>query len=219
MVSVDSEEGGMAAKPRIVMPVYERFDLLDVCGPAEMFFWSGCELVLVTQKPGAVTAINGFSLNIENDLSQVNPCDALWVPGGDPKMLDRMINGPDRSYLDFITAQAGESNYICSVCEGCLLVAATGLYDGYQVTTHWNFIPYLLEKFPLVQVADGHPRYVLDRNRLTGGGISSGLDESLKLIELLLGTAAAQETQQTTQYYPNPPVQSAIPNVIRSPMP
>jgi len=68
-------------------------------------------------------------------------------------------------------------------------------------------------------VADGHPRFVVDRNRLTGGGISSGLDESLKLIELLSGTEAAQGVQQTTQYYPDPPVSSDIPNVIKSPMP
>ena len=55
--------------------------------------------------------------------------------------------------------------------------------------------------------------------RLTGGGISSGLDESLRLIELLSGTEAAQGVQQTTQYYPDPPVVSLIPNTITSPMP
>jgi len=60
-------------------------------------------------------------------------------------------------------------------------------------------------------VSEGHPRFCLDGNRLTGGGISSGLDESLRLIELLLGTAAAQSVQQNTQYYPCPPVASAIP--------
>jgi cyclohexyl-isocyanide hydratase len=60
---------------------------------------------------------------------------------------------------------------------------------------------------------------VLDGNRLTGGGISSGLDEALKLVELLAGTAKARSVQQTTQYYPDPPIRSVIPNVIASPMP
>ncbi|WP_010186251.1 hypothetical protein [Sphingomonas sp. PAMC 26605] len=60
-------------------------------------------------------------------------------------------------------------------------------------------------------------RTVVDRNRLTGGGIASGLDESLKLIALISGTAAAMNVQLGTQYYPNPPVTSAIPASV--PMP
>jgi transcriptional regulator GlxA family with amidase domain len=92
-----------------------------------------------------------------------------------------------------------------------MLLAAAGLLDGYYATTHWAFMPCFAERFPKVLVADGHPRFVLDRNRLTGGGISSGLDEALMLIQLLQGTVAAQEVQQNTQYYPAPPVSSAIP--------
>ena len=69
------------------------------------------------------------------------------------------------------------------MCEGAILLAASGLLDGYLMTTHWAFIP-CLTKFPKVKVAQGFPRFVLDRNRLTGGGISSGLDEAFKLVEL-----------------------------------
>jgi transcriptional regulator GlxA family with amidase domain len=87
------------------------------------------------------------------------------------------------------------------------------------VTTHWAFIPYLIAYHPDVRVSDGHPRFVIDRNRITGGGISSGLDEALKLIELLAGREAAISVQQVTQYYPEPPVASAIPNVIETQMP
>jgi len=76
------------------------------------------------------------------------------------------------------------------------------------VTTHWAFIP-CLKKFN-VKVAEGFPRFVLDGNRLTGGGISSGLDEAFKLVELLAGYEAAQAVQRTTQYYPCPPVASTI---------
>jgi cyclohexyl-isocyanide hydratase len=141
------------------------------------------------------------------------------VPGGNPKELDRIIYDPSRAYLDFVQAQAARSAYLCSVCEGALLLAAAGLLDGYEATTHWAFIPYLLENYPQVKVVDGHPRFALDRNRLTGGGISSGLDEALQLISLLAGTAAAEAVQQTTQYYPDPPVSSLIPNTITSPMP
>lgn len=201
------------------MPVYPDVDMLDVCGPYEMFRWAGIAVDLVAVAPGAIPFGRGFSFNVPDALPAPAPYDAIWVPGGDPAALARIIADPQSPLLAFIRAQAAQSTYVCSVCEGCLLLAAANLIDGYTVTTHWAFIPYLLQRYPQVTVADGHPRYVLDRNRLTGGGISSGLDEALKLIELLLGTAAAQSVQQTTQYYPDPPVQSAIPNTITSPMP
>ncbi len=68
-------------------------------------------------------------------------------------------------------------------------------------------------------MAPGHPRFVLDRNRLTGGGVASGLDDALKLIELLGGRALAEKVQQDTQYYPDPPVSSAIPPAPACPIP
>lgn len=205
---------GDASKPTILIPVYEGVDLLDVCGPSEMFFWAGLQVDLVALQPGVVTSGCGVALNVPNGLPQPAPYDALWVPGASSKTLTPMIRGTDRTYLDFLVAQAAQSQWVCSVCTGALLLAAAGLLDGYEVTTHWSTIPDLLTSYPAVKVADGHPRFAADRNRLTGGGISSGLDEALRLIELLKGTEAAQEAQQTAQYYPDPPVTSAIPNVI-----
>ena len=214
---------------RIVIPVYQEVDMLDVCGPYEMFRWAGFRVDLVAEVPGPVCfSVNNddthpvndpFTFNAPNGLGPAEPCDALWVPGGPPDSLARIIGEPHGPYLSFLRAQADQSRYVCSVCEGALLLAAAGLLDGYTATTHWAFIPYLLQHYPNVSVADGHPRFQLDRDRLTGGGISSGLDEALELIALLAGTEAAQGVQQTTQYYPDPPVSSAIPNRITSPMP
>lgn len=59
-------------------------------------------------------------------------------------------------------------------------------------------------------MVEGFPRFVVDRNRITGGGISSGLDEAFKLVELLAGYEAAQAVQQVMQYYPSPPVASTL---------
>jgi transcriptional regulator GlxA family with amidase domain len=209
--------GGRVVK--IVMPVYENVEMLDLCGPYEMFRWAGFEVELVAEVPGLVPFNQGFSFEVPNGLGAATRCDALWVPGGNPDSLSRIIHDPERTYLDFLVGQAAASEYVCSVCEGALLLAAAGLLDCYEVTTHWAFIPYLLENHPKVKIADGHPRFRLDRDRLTGGGISSGLDEALKLIELLGGTATAKSVQRTTQYYPDPPVSSEIPNSIKSPMP
>ncbi len=151
--------------------------------------------------------------------------EVLWTPGGAPKALAGLMSGPDRVFLDFLVKQSrdeftpsGAKRYVASVCEGALRLAAAGLLDGYAVTTHWAFIPCLLKRFPKVTVVDGHPRFHLDRNRLTGGGISSGLDEAIELIRLLQGEAAAQKVQQMTQYYPDPPVASEIPNIIDCPL-
>lgn len=215
----------MAAK--IIIPVYDGFDLLDVCGPSEMFNWADYDWAngrstwtvdLVAEVPGLVTAGNGFQLNVPNGLpARIGQYDAMWVPGGDPSALDRIIHDPKRTYLDFIAHQAVASTWVCSVCEGALLAAAAGLLNGYSATTHWAFYPYLKEYFPQVSVVPDYPRFVTDRNRLTGGGISSGLDEALELIEQISGTASAMETQRTTQYYPDPPVTSQIPANV--PMP
>ena len=204
---------------KIVMPVYKDVDMLDVCGPYEMFRWAGFEVDLVAEVPGDVRFNRGFCFDVKEDLGAAIPCDALWVPGGNPDSLSRIIHDPQRTFLDYLQRQAAVSRTICSVCEGALLLAAAGLLDGFTVTTHWAFIPYLMENYPNVRIADGHPRFHLDRDRLTGGGISSGLDEALKLIALLAGDEAAQGVQQNTQYYPDPPVASAIPNTITSPMP
>lgn len=128
------------------------------------------------------------------------------------------MDEPDGKMLAFLRQQSHGARYVASVCEGALLLAAAGLLDGYQVTTHWAFIPCLRQHFPKVKVVDGHPRFHLDRNRLTGGGISSGLDEALELVRLLRGEQVAQSVQQTTQYYPEPPISSEIPAAVGCPL-
>lgn len=195
---------------RIVIPVYDGVDVLDVTGPFEMFRWArGLETLLVTQVPGDVTCNGGVILRVSTSFADAPPGDVLWTPGGAPEDLVRLIKDPSRIYLNFLIAQSKGAKYVASVCEGAILMAAAGLLDGYTATTHWAFIP-CLQRFPKVRVADGFPRFCLDRNRLTGGGISSGLDEALKLICLLKGEKAAEGVQQATQYYPDPPIASQL---------
>jgi len=155
---------------------------------------------------------DAFSFQVDKTFKQAgNKYDALWVPGGDPPMLSKLINA-NGAYLNFLRDQAKNARYVCSVCEGAMLLAGAGLLDGYKATTHWYFIPCFEKYFKNVTVAEGYPRFWLDRNRLTGGGISSGLDEALKLIMLLTDEQTAIDVQQNTQYYPKPPVSSDIPS-------
>jgi cyclohexyl-isocyanide hydratase len=195
---------------KIGIPVYENVDMLDVCGPYEMFGWAGIEVELVAARSGPVGFRAGFAFEVKTGFAQAGDYDALWVPGGDPAALAELIGDPQQTYIDFLVAQAAKVRITASVCEGALLLAAAGLLDGYEATTHWRFIP-CLSAYPAVKIVAGHPRFHLDRDRLTGGGISSGLDEALALIALLMGEETAIDVQQTTQYYPCPPVSSTIP--------
>jgi transcriptional regulator GlxA family with amidase domain len=203
----------------IGIPIYGGVDLLDVTGPHEMFSWADLDVQLFAQEASLVTCRGGLSVYAATAFENAPAFDVLWVPGGDPDALARLMGDPERVYLDFLLKQSRNARYVASVCEGALLLAAAGLLDGYEATTHWAFIPCLTERFPEVKVVAGHPRYCLDRNRLTGGGISSGLDEALELIQLLKGTSIAQSVQQTTQYYPRPPVTSDIPEATSCPVP
>ena len=195
----------------IGIPAYDGVDLLDMSGPYEMFHWAGFEIDLLATTPGLKKSGSGFSFSVPRGFAEARTYDAIWVPGGEPEAIARAIDDPARTYLGFLRAQASRVPMMCSVCDGAMLLAAAGLLDGYRATTHWAFTSCFLQRFPAVIVAPGHPRFVHDRNRLTAGGVASGLDAALKLIELLGGTALAQRVQQDTQYYPDPPVSSEIP--------
>jgi transcriptional regulator GlxA family with amidase domain len=197
---------------KIGIPVYDGVDMLDVAGPFEMFDWANFDVELVAAQQGLKRfRSRGFPFQVARSFSDAGQYDAIWVPGGDPTALIEIINDRQQTYLNFLSKQAMGAKFMCSVCEGAMLLAASGLLDTYWGTTHWAFLTCFPTLFPKVKVAEGHPRFVLDRNRLTGGGISSGLDEALMLISLLGGTELARQVQQSTQYYPDPPVRSAIP--------
>lgn len=198
----------------IVLPVYDGVDMLDVTGPLEMFYWvdryRDFRAVIVSEDGGAVTSINGIRFEAQQSFAEAlapdSPkIDALWVPGGDPEALIANMQDPNGPYLTFIRAAAERATWVCSVCEGAMLMARAGLLDGHEATTHWAFKE-CLAAFEKVTVVDGLPRYWVSGNRLTGGGISAGLDEALKLIMLLKDEDTAKAVQQGTQYFPDPPV-------------
>lgn len=190
------------------VPVYEGVNLLDVAGPWEMFNWVdeglGLKTLIVSQEGGPVTTMNGIRFSADTSFAKAPPLDILWVPGGSPDALSRIMKEPASPYLVYLRAVAATAKWVCSVCEGALLLARAGLLDGHRATTHWAFLK-CLQSFPKIDVVLTHPRWVVSGNRLTGGGISSGLDESLQLITILFGSDAAADVQLTTEYFPDPP--------------
>jgi transcriptional regulator GlxA family with amidase domain len=199
---------------KLGIPVYEGVNLLDVAGPYEMFSWVntglGLESIIVSADGGPVTTLNRIRFDAHASFAATPSLDVLWVPGGDPDALKKIMSDPASPYLAYLKKVAATAKWVCSVCEGALLLARAGLLDGYSATTHWYFID-CLKAFDKIDVDTEHQRYVLSGNRLTGGGISSGLDEALMLIQLLFGTKTALDVQRTTQYFPRPPVSGSIP--------
>jgi cyclohexyl-isocyanide hydratase len=203
---------------RICIPVYDRVNLLDVAGPMEMFSWAGIETVLAAQSAGQLHFMTDLEFTVDRNFDSVGACDAIWVPGGDIASLKAIIEDPSEIYLNFLKAMQQKVRITASVCEGALLLAAAGLLDDHSATTHWRFLPCFQKYFPRVKIAPGHPRFVEDRDRLTGGGISSGLDEALKLIELLYGGKTnADRARLMTQYYPES-VTAQFPTVSDCPL-
>jgi transcriptional regulator GlxA family with amidase domain len=207
----------------IGIPVYDEVDLMDVTAPYEIFKWASDLTngtptvdVKIVGETDTVASRDGLKFSTQGRFDKIGQLDVIWVPGGNPGALAPMMNGTKPTYVSFLRAQATKAHVIASVCEGALLLAAAGLLDGFQATTHWSFIP-CLKKFRNVKVVEGHPRFVVDGNRITGGGISSGLDEALKLVEILTSRAVAEGVQQMIQYYPDPPVASTIPQVTDCP--
>ena len=212
---------------RLGIPVYEGVNLLDVAGPLEMFYWASrdnpLETVLVSADGGGVTSLNGVYFKAQASFAQTPALDILWVPGGKPAALEAIMRDEYSSYLQYLRQIARSATWVCSVCEGAMLLARAGLLKNHKATTHWAFVP-CLQKFDGITADTKHERFVVSQrkdpteNRLTGGGISSGLDEALKLISLLFGDGAAEEVQVATQYFPKPPVMGVIPATSECPI-
>jgi transcriptional regulator GlxA family with amidase domain len=200
---------------KLGIPVYEGVNLLDVAGPYEMFKWvdktKGLDVVLLSEDGGVVTTMNGVRFDAHASFADTPSLDVLWTPGGSPEALERLMADPESPYLRYLRKVSVGARWVCSVCEGAMLLARAGLLDGYQATTHWAFID-CLRRFPAIAVDETHARFIVSGNRLTGGGISAGLDEALKLIALLFDEATAKDVQVNTQYFPAPPVMGSMPD-------
>jgi cyclohexyl-isocyanide hydratase len=128
---------------------------------------------------------------------EVDALDVVCVPGG-PGIGALLA---DRAWLDWLARIGSEAQWVTSVCTGALVLGAAGLLDGYRATTHWLS----LELLPLCGAIPVAERVVRDRNRITGGGVTAGLDFALTLAGLFVGDSTAQKIQLLMEYQPQPP--------------
>jgi cyclohexyl-isocyanide hydratase len=130
--------------------------------------------------------------------------DVLCVPGGFGT--DAMVN--DEEMLAFLRKQAEGARYVTSVCTGSLVLGAAGLLGGYRAATHWSAMDYL----PLFGATPAKTRVCVDRNRITGGGVTAGIDFALTLVSLLFDRQTAEAIQLGLEYNPAPPFNAGSPD-------
>lgn len=189
----------------IVMLLYPRLTQLDLTGPFEVFArLPDVTITLAAKSLDPVTDSGGLRLLPTHILTDAPQADILFVPGG-PGQLDLM---DDTEVLDFLRAQAAGARYVTSVCTGSLVLAAAGLLTGYLATCHWMS----LDQLSLFGCTPCDDRVVVDRNRVTGGGVTSGIDFALHLAALLFDQERAERTQLSMEYNPAPPFSSGHPN-------
>ena len=204
----------MGAPKRVLIPVFDGVDLFDVTGPVEVLGTnlqrpSPFELVLVSMSSSLrFTTTPAITMEANCTRDDCPQGDILLVPGGPG--VDLMMW--DAGVKAWLQQQAAKAEWVTSVCAGSLLLAAAGLLDDHIATTHWASRD-ALGLFPEVTLADGYPRVVTCRNRMTSGGVSSAVDLAITLKAKVLGDQAGKDVELMLQYDPDPPFKTGTPDL------
>jgi cyclohexyl-isocyanide hydratase len=114
--------------------------------------------------------------------------------------------------LAFLRKQAVAAKFVTSVCTGSLVLGAAGLLKGYRAATHWSAVEYL-SAFGAIPT---RTRVCTDRNRVTGGGVTAGIDFALTLVSMLRDRKTAEAIQLRLEYNPAPPFNAGSPDTAPS---
>ena len=190
---------------RVVFLVYPNVTQLDLTGPAQVLSrLSNARVDLAWKTRDPVQTDSGFALLPTATLDEVEQADILCVPGGFG-CVDVM---EDEEALGWVRSIGEGAQWVTSVCTGSLILGAAGLLRGYRATSHWAWRNYL-ELFGAEPVAE---RVVFDRNRVTGGGVTAGIDFALALMAAIEGEDYARAVQLGLEYDPHPPFDSGTPD-------
>lgn len=189
---------------QIGLILFPKLTQLDLTGPAEVFYrMPGAKVQLLWKTIEPVSSDRGMAILPTMRFADCHALDLICVPGG-AGQIDLM---DDEETLDFLRRIAPTCQLVTSVCTGSLVLAAAGLLEGYKATSHWSSIDQL-SMLGAIPVAE---RVVRDRDRVTGAGVTSGIDFALTVVADLLGEEAAREIQLQMEYDPEPPFQSGSP--------
>jgi len=186
----------------IGMVLFPNLTQLDLTGPYEVF-GRVAKVLLIAESLAPVKSDTGLLLTPDETFDTSPQVDVLFVPGG--RGIYEAIQ--NNRLQNFLKQQAVKAKYITSVCTGSLVLAAAGLLNGYKATTHWLS----LDLLKLFNVEVTEERVVIDRNRITGGGVTAGIDFGLSVVAKIYGENAAKEIQLMMEYDPVPPFNSGSP--------
>lgn len=189
--------------------------MLDFAGPADVFNAAnkilelngesyGYEVHVVSpKKDKRVTNSAGLELTCVNCAMDMNiPIDTLLIAGSND--VEDMDNPDYQDFYAWLSLIDQRSRRIGSVCAGAFVLAKAGLLDGIRATTHWERSDLLKKNYPLVKV-DPKPFFINDRNIYTSGGVSSGIDLALALVEEDYGKNIALQVARRLVFYLNRP--------------
>lgn len=193
-------------RDRIAMLLYPGFTALDFVGP-QYFFGNlmGASVQLVAKDRSPVTSDTGITIVPTATFAECPAdLDVLFVPGSGTGVLDAM---EDAATVGFLADRGARAKWVTSVCTGSLLLARAGLLTGYRATGHWVARDVLAD-FGAIPV---DARVVRDRNRMTGAGVSAGLDLGLAMTAELRDRSYAEAIQLLAEYAPEPAFDAGTP--------
>jgi cyclohexyl-isocyanide hydratase len=195
----------MSAPLQIGLVLFPRVTQLDFTGPLQVFSSiPGAQVHLIWKRIEPVTSDSVMMLTPTTTFADCPQLDVICVPGGFGT--DDMIN--DEEMLAFLKKQAEGAKFVTSVCTGSLVLGAAGLLKGYRAATHWTAMEFL----SAFGATPTKTRVCVDRNRVTGGGVTAGIDFALTLVSLLVDQRTAEAIQLRLEYNPAPPFNAGSPD-------
>jgi cyclohexyl-isocyanide hydratase len=189
---------------QIACVLFPNFTQLDLTGPYEVFQRLPDTTVhLIAADAEPVASEGGLAIVPTGVFGEVPFCDVLFVPGG-PGVNEAML---DEATVSFIEQQGSRARWVTTACTGALLLGAAGLLAGFEPATHWASREFLqaFGAWPKTE------RIVISGNRITGGGVTAGIDIALCIAEQTHGRRVAEEVQLAIEYDPKPPFNAGSP--------
>lgn len=184
--------------------LFPKLTQLDLTGPYEVLARApGATVHLIWKTLDPVACDRGMAILPSTTFTDCPPLDLICVPGG-PGQIDLM---EDAETLAFLRKVAPTCRWVTSVCTGSLVLGAAGLLTGYRATSHWASV----DQLSLLGAEPVEERVVIDRNRITGGGVTSGIDFALTVVAEAYGQDVAQAIQLQIEYDPAPPFPGGSP--------
>lgn len=195
----------------IGMLVFPDITAIDYVAPADLLVRiPGAQLNLVWKHTNPIRTELGWEFSPTASFVNCGPLDMVVVPGGPG--IEALLS--DEETLAFLAQQAAGAQWIVGICTGPLVLGAAGLLQGYRATCHWGSH----ELLSLVGATPVDERVVVDRNRITGAGMTSGIDCALQAIALASSADVAQGIQLFAEYDPQPPFDTGSPHKAPAPL-